>query len=41
MAFASAIKSEICEEKNKIKQTDDECNNSDDQIIQKVLMSNK
>ena len=37
MALASAIKSEIWEEK-KIKQT--QCNNSDDQIIQKVLMSN-
>ena len=32
--LGSAIKSEICEEKNKIKTNwDDQCNNSDDQII--------
>ncbi len=41
MALASAIKSEICEEKINKTNWDDECNNSDDQIIQKVLMSNK
>ena len=36
MALASAIKSETCEEKKKIKiNGDDQCNNSDDQIIKK------
>ncbi len=44
MALASAIKSEICEEKNKIKTNwDDQCNNSDDQIIKKCwwVINNK
>ena len=41
MALASANKSEICEEKIKIKQTEMISVNSDHQIIQKVLMSNK